>query len=161
LDQKKREILANQVEGLLNGLQDYERYLILNDLINKNFNGLPISIFNAELSGLGVIVKYLKEIKKDSFKEIAKKLNRTVSTIYNTHRQTNIKFKGSLDVSDNSIIIPTSIFEKRKNSILESLVGYLKEEQDLSLKKIAILLHRNYNTVKTVYRRYVIKKNES
>ena len=100
------------------------------------------------------LTKYLRENEYKSFKEIAKILNREPSTIYNTYNNSKRKYKQALDVSDASIIIPFTIFNDRNYSVLESIAAYLKDKLNLSFKQISSYLNRNYNTVKTVYRRY-------
>ena len=61
-----------------------------------------------------------------------------------------------MNVFDKSIVVPFNVFSDRKYSTLESVVAYLVSS-GYSLVKIASLLGKNYNTVKTVYRRYKIK----
>ncbi|HLD04640.1 MAG TPA: hypothetical protein VJG90_02875 [Candidatus Nanoarchaeia archaeon] len=55
--------------------------------------------------------------------------------------------------------IPTKIFQDRRLAVLESIVLFLKEEQELSFHEIAILLNRDDRTIWTVYNR-VKKKRE-
>ena len=83
-------------------------------------------------------------------------MNRKLSTLYTTYKKSNSKFKDSFDISDKSVLIPFDLFVNRKYSVLESIVSYLVK-YGFSLVKIANLLGKNYNTVKTVYRRYKIK----
>ena len=121
---------------------------------------MPISIFRSKLSGLETIVVYLKDIKGKSVAEIAQLLNRKKSTLYTTYHKAKEKFSGKLDISDESLVIPLSIFANRKYAVLESMVAYLKDEQKLSFAQISILLDKKYSTVRTVYVRYM-KKNGS
>ena len=55
--------------------------------------------------------------------------------------------------------IPTKIFQDRRLAVLESIVLFLKEEQNLSFHEIAALLNRDDRTIWTVYHR-VTKKRE-
>ena len=116
--------------------------------------------FKAELSCLEIIVKYLKDKKKFSFKEISRTLNRRPTTIYTTYKNASVKCPKPLKTDDTAILIPINSFRDRRYSILESLVAYLKEEERLSQKEIAQSINRSYNTVKTVYRRYRKKEVE-
>ncbi len=153
---KKRQELIKQISDIFSPLTIEEKQDILSEILRTKI-GMPISIFKADLSGLEIITKYLREVENKSFKEISKILNRKLSTLYNTYNNSKIKFKKSLDTSDTSITVPFDIFKDRKYSILESIVAYLKNKE-FSFKQISILLNKNYNTIKTVYRRYKIKK---
>ena len=52
-----------------------------------------------------------------------------------------------------SIAVPTSILRDRTLSVLEAIVEYLKEHEQLSFHQIAKLLNRDDRTIWTVYRR--------
>ncbi len=122
-------------------------------------NTLPISIFkNNSLSALETIVKYLKEEHTLNYAEISRLLNRSSKTIWITYQRSKKKMPKKLD-GKSQIFIPIEIFQDRKFSVLEILVSYLKQEQNISYKEIAKLINRNYRTVLTVYRRFR-KKNE-
>lgn len=150
--------MIKQISNLLSSLAIEEKHEILNEVLKNKQIGMPISVFKANLSGLEIITKYIKEVEKKSFKEISKILNRKLSTLYNTYNNSKIKFANNLDISDYSVSIPLGIFKDRKYSILESIVAYLKDKQKLSFTQISSLLNKNYNTTKTVYMRYNIKK---
>ena len=147
--------IVRSISNLVETLNEEEKHQILNQLLKTE--GIPISAFKIKLSGLEIIVKYLKEIENKSFKEISKTLNRSQSTIYNTYKHSKIKFIGNLDISDSSIKIPYNIFKNRKYSPLESIISYLKDQQKLSFQQISHTLNKSYSTIKTVYRRYKIK----
>lgn len=150
--------MIKQISNLLSSLAIEEKHEILNEVLKNKQIGMPISVFKANLSGLEIITKYIKEVEKKSFKEISKILNRKLSTLYNTYNNSKIKFANNLDISNYSVSIPLGIFKDRKYSILESIVAYLKDKQKLSFTQISSLLNKNYNTTKTVYMRYNIKK---
>jgi|TARA_B100002003_G_C14027993_1_gene495585 DNA-directed RNA polymerase specialized sigma24 family protein len=153
LDERKE--LVKQVSRLLSSLTKEEKEEVFSKVL-KEKKGIPISVFSAEISSLEIIVKYLKDVENFSFKKISSVLNRQLSTLYTTYHKADLKFKNSFDVSDKSVLIPFDLFVNRKYSVLESIVAYLVKE-GFSLVKIANLLGKNYNTVKTVYRRYKIK----
>lgn len=159
LDQQKREAIVQHITYLLDTFfSSSEKQEILHALLPSQEQGIPLSIFKAPLSGLELITKYLKEHEHRSLKSIAQFLHRKPSTIYNTYAKATQKFPHPLDVSDFSLTVPASLFAQRRYSILELLVSYLKDQRHLTMMHIATLLHRNYNTVKTVYRRYLEKK---
>ena len=61
-------------------------------------------------------------------------------------------------VKESKFYIPVSIFTDRKLSVLESIVGYLKEKFNLRYSEIAALLNRDERNMWTVYNRYKKKK---
>ncbi len=146
---KNRKEVVEIVSKLVELLTPEEKSKIFGE------KSLPISIFGGKHSGLEAIVIYLKDVEKKSVKEIAKILNRKVSTIYTTYQQG--KKKGKLRVSGN-IFIPWHIFAERKFSVLEILVAHLRKELKLSLKDISKKLNRSYSTIKTANYRYHEKK---
>jgi predicted DNA-binding ArsR family transcriptional regulator len=156
LRKKQDKNKVNYIITLINSLNNVEKKRILQKLSEKE---IPISAFKANLSTLEIIVKYLREEKKHSIKDISKILNRKLSTIYNTYNNSLIKFKGSLDLSDISITIPYTIFSDRKFSNLELVVSYLKERFSLKFSQISYFLNRDQSTIRTVFRRFT-KKNE-
>lgn len=153
---ERKEELVKQISILISSLTAKEKQDVLNKFLDIKKQGIPISAFKAKLSGLEIIVKYLKEAERKSFKEISRILNRKLSTLYNTYNKSKTKFKGDLNLSDSSIIIPFNIFSNRKYSILESLVNHLIK-QKYSTKQISSLLNKSYSTIKTVHRRFRIK----
>lgn len=144
------------MSDLLFSLNTSEKKEILKEVLSVKEEGIPISAFKAKLSCLEIVVRYLKDDSEMSFKEISLLLNRRLSTLYNTYNNSLKKYKSSLNVFDKSIVVPFNVFSDRKYSTLESVVAYLVSS-GYSLVKIASLLGKNYNTVKTVYRRYKIK----
>jgi hypothetical protein len=142
-----RRHLIEQVEILLSEFSSGEKKEILVEL----HQGVPVSAFSSRLSGLEVFVKYLKENKRKSVKEIASLIMRKKSTVYNTYRAAKSKQQWSLDVSDDSILIPVELISDRTFSVQQHLVLFLSS-QGLSLVEIAATLHRSVSTVKTAWR---------
>ncbi|MEM4710901.1 MAG: hypothetical protein QXL18_03075 [Candidatus Woesearchaeota archaeon] len=56
--------------------------------------------------------------------------------------------------------IPITIFSNKKLGVLEAIVKYLKENQELSFKEIAEILHRDQRTIWTTYNKAVKKQKE-
>jgi hypothetical protein len=119
---------------------------------------VPVSIFNDTLSSLEVICLYLIDYKKLSYTNIAKLLNRDVSTIYQAYHFSKKKYSSQLDVSSD-VKIPVSVFQDRKFSVLESIVLFMKEDLRLTNHEVASAIKRNDKTVWTVYHRAQIKKD--
>jgi hypothetical protein len=153
VNKKRRDDLVKTISKLVETLSSEEKKEILESILGIK-EGIPISIFRSNLSGLGAISVYLKDVKEQKIGDIASLLNRKKSTIYTTYRKAKEKLKGEFDLSDNSIVVPLEIFTNRKFSILESLVFYLKDEHKFSFVKIAKILGKNYSTVRTVHTRY-------
>ena len=114
---------------------------------------IPVSIFVKELSGLEIIVTFLKENQLYSNKEIAKLLNRSEKTIWQAYSFARKKYSSKLTYDEHSLLVPVTIFQKRKLSILESLVNYLKENFNMKYSEIGLLLHRDQRTIWTVFNR--------
>lgn len=153
-------------ENLKFSLQDasiessFSKYLVqeinfqIQDVIKEPDEiSIPLSVFKSQLSSLQLIVKYLREVLKLRFVEIAKLLNRDQRTIWCTY--SNAK-NFSITVEESEFSIPISIFQSRKLSVLESIVYYLKNK-GLKNYKIAALLQKNPRTIWTVYSRALKK----
>lgn len=154
MESKDRTKLVDFVNQLVGLLSAEEKQGLINGLISQDQPGIPLSIFkNKQLSGLEAIVLYLRQ-QNQTISQISSFLNRKPSTIYTTYNNARKKFTTKLIPSKTSFLIPLKIFSDRKFSILESLIHYLKIIHHLPLTKVAILLDKNYNTIKTVYRRY-------
>lgn len=120
---------------------------------------LPLTIFKTKgLSSLEIIVKYCSENLGLGFTETAKLLNRSPKTIWATYSKAKKKCPGIITVETAKFFIPTSIFQQRKLSVLESIVTYLKENYDLDFNSIAKLLGKSYSTILTVNRRARLKR---
>ena len=143
------------VVDLVSALSVEEKKAVLTSI--RQQSGIPISAFRAELSSLEIIVRFLKDVEKKSFKEITLTLDRKLSTIYTTYKKSKKKYKQALDVSDSSILIPFDLFKDRKYAVLELVIAHLKNVEKKSFNEIAVLLHKHYNTITTTYRRYVAR----
>ena len=120
---------------------------------------IPISIFEVKgLSALETICKYLKEELDLNYSKIALLLNRDSRTIWTTYNIACKKRKEKLVVKESKFFFPVSIFRDRKLSVLEALVGYLKDSFNLRYSQIAILLRRDERNMWSVYNRYKKKK---
>ncbi len=126
----------------------------LQSKLSKDARSIPLSAFRCGLSGLEAVTVFLKDNRVWSINKISDTLNRRPSTLYATYTKAKQKLQGALDNADFSHAIPVDIFADRKFSVLELIVSYLKDKQQLALPRIATLLGKNYSTVKTAYRRY-------
>ncbi len=118
---------------------------------------IPVSIFLKELSGLELLVKFLRENLSYSNKDIALLLNRSEKTISQAYIQGQKKYPFPLTYKKQSLLVPLSVFRERKLSILETLVTYLKQHFDLTYAEIAQLLQRDQRTIWTVFKRGEVK----
>ncbi|MBI2542373.1 hypothetical protein HYV80_06710 [Candidatus Woesearchaeota archaeon] len=134
----------------------YNKTDILASLEKEEFF-IPVSIFNAELSSLEAISKYLHENKGFALKKISNLLNRSGRNIWNSYSRSKIKFPKRLVVSE-SELIPISILKNLDFTLFENIVACLKDKLGHSYHEIGALLHRNERTIWTVYNNYKKKK---
>jgi hypothetical protein len=136
---------------------------------------VPLIIFK-QTRPLTAIVTFLKEECDFNLTQIGRILNRSTKTIWQAYNARNVaqksdrnklnknKDKGleknmflksekSSSYSKSSYDIPVEYFYKDDLSILESAVKFLKEENNLTLKKISVLLDRDQRTIWTTYHR--------
>lgn len=154
--------------------EEYKQFLIkakkeLNKLatqiISKNKLNLqiPSSILShKKLGSLEAVVKYLKENKKKSLKEIANLLNKKYTTITNTYRKSILKEKPKLKIKKtNNIFIPVYVFEHSNLGPLESLIVYLKDTLKLKNSVIAKLLNKSEKTIWSSYHNAQLKLGQN
>ncbi len=123
-------------------------------VFEKKSDEIPLCIFdNDKLSSLEAIVKYLKEDVGLRLKKIAKILNRRQKTIWSTYDNAKKKMAGHFILKESPYFIPTTIFQNRAFSVLESIVMHLKGYYGLTYHQIAVLMHRNDRTIWTTYNR--------
>ena len=124
-------------------------------ILEKEDIQIPVSIF-VNNSPLESLVKYLKDNRSMSIKDISFRLNRSLTTIWTTYYNT----KGINIKTNSKILIPLSILAKNKHSALECITQYLKHYKDMRLSEIAILLKRDPRTIWTCYNRFMIKEGK-
>ena len=112
---------------------------------------IPLSVLKSH-SALQSIVHYLKDAHKLSYVQIARILNRDQRTIWVTYHAKKIDY-----TVDDSLMIPVSIIARRNLSVLESIVFYLITAEGLSIIELSRILGKNYQTVRTVYKRALTK----
>lgn len=142
-------------------MEPYERYLrtlsrdeLIEIILSDREERIPVTIFSTKLAPLESLVKYLKENRGMTNPVIAKRLSRSAKTIWASYKNV---AKQKLDFSPSEFNIPLSFFSK-KTSILETVVYYLKNNHDMTLHQIAVLLKRDDRTIWTTYDR-AKKKN--
>ena len=148
MNSKEQQKLVSTISNLVLGLSEREKKEILTQILTQKT--VPVSIFNSELSGFSSLVLYYKKYQKKSVKEISSLLKRDKNTIYTTLSR--IKTE-KLDITSTQAV-PVSTFQDRKFSVLESLVFYLRHEEEMKLVDIAKLLNKSQSTIKTVYWRH-------
>lgn len=114
--------------------------------INEKF--IPISNLNNENFGiLENLVFYLKTELKISNKEIAVLLNRDSRTVWACLNKTQKNKNIHLKTEQISIYVPVEIFSNRHFSPLEALSSYMHKELHYSVKSIAEILNKNYQSI--------------
>ncbi|HLG24198.1 MAG TPA: hypothetical protein VI564_04700 [Candidatus Nanoarchaeia archaeon] len=111
---------------------------------------IPVGIFGSSLSSLEAIVKYLKEVKKLKFSQIAAMINRSDKTIWVTYRNACKKMPSGFGFLPEDILIPVSVFSDRTRSTLENVVSFLKN-RDFKNHEIAQMLNLDDRTIWSVY----------
>ena len=136
----------------IEALRGFASYLLENS--KKGYvreEGPPYSIFIEELTPLQSIVKYLREELFYPYKRISDLLKKSTSSLRVIYGQSKKKFPGRLDVTSKDVI-PFSVL-KKKGSVFEHIVVYLKDVRKLSFKEISDLLKRDYQTIWTIYKK--------
>ncbi len=148
------------------GLSEKEAIRILSDKygfkenelgrILKDNLRLPISIINNEkLSPLEAIVKYLRENKELTYKQIGKLLSRDPKTLAVTYSVAQKKSSSKLVINEDTIYIDFSIFNKHQDknlSILETICSSLKDS-GMHYSQISRILGKSQKTIWTVCKR--------
>ena len=132
---------------------DLAKLLMSNEIL------VPIKIFaERKLSLLQSLVKYLKENKNHTNKNISDLLikdNRSIWSAYEKAKQRKVEV---FTITKNELNVPLSIF-KDKDSLLGPLVLYLKS-LGFSNRNIAEKLNRGETTISTIYRRSLQKNDQ-
>jgi len=153
LSEKQRKDLENVKNILSPILEKYEAI----DLKAREIK-IPVTIFINELTILETIVKYLKEEKNLSLRNISDLLKRDERNIWHTYDNVKKKYSNRLKSEISEKLVPVSIFGNRKLSAFENLVFYLRTELKLRCSEISRLLDRDARTIWTIWSR-ARKKN--
>ena len=114
---------------------------------------IPLTILGKSLSPLETIVKYLQEDCGLSIQDIAKMLNRSSKTIWQSYHSSIRKNKGLLKPKLTPYFVPASMLGLRNMSILETIVFSLRKDHELRYHEIAALLKRDDRTIWTIAKR--------
>ena len=128
---------------------------ILEIIENKELQ-IPASIFSKELGALESLARYMKENLNMTYHNIAEKLERDERTIWASCKKSKEKQKEPLKAMKTDIMIPLSIFENKKLTILESAILYLKGK-GMRFSEIGKLLERDERNIWTTYSRAIKK----
>lgn len=113
---------------------------------------IPISAFqNKKLSGLECSVKYMKENLEMKNINIARMLNRSDKTTWITYQNATKKYPLKFITTNNEFAIPISLFADRRLGILEHLIVYLREQENMANNEISSLLSLKYSTIASAY----------
>ena len=119
----------------------------------KEEASIPLSIFSSSFDPAEALYKFLKENEAFSFQQIASELHRDQKSVWATYQRAEKKKKQAFFIEGEKYFLPLSIFKKRRNSFLESVVFYLNSVHHLSNRQIAKLLQRTPNTVAVLMKR--------
>ena len=153
---KKQDPEANlDISKYAEFLKQKTKEKLIKLLLKEKDIQVPISIFKQELAPLEALVKYLKEYKLLSLKEISIRLDRSIKTIWTTYNNCR---DSVLLLESSDYTIPLSIFSHAKLSVLECVVSELRNSHNLTYHEIAVMLNRDDRTIWTVAKR-AEKKN--
>ena len=154
---EKAKEVADSIASGFSKLSNDEKIELLASMVaslkESQPNNIPISIFdNDRLSTFEALAKYMKEVLKLRFVDIASLLNRSGKTIWATYSKSRKKMPSPFSSPASDINIPIASLSDRKFTIFESLVLYLKDK-GLTNHQIASRLHRDDRTIWSVYDR--------
>lgn len=158
---RKSQNLSNEDLARLQKAQELiqplkEKYgLAADDLLQLLHKELafPVSVSSDKLTVLESVVKYLKEDKQLSLRQIANVVDRDERNVWHIYQKATKKFPRRFVVKDTRYSVPVSIFSNTPLSAQEAIVKYLKDTAGLSYHEIAVLMKRNDRTIWTVYQR--------
>jgi DNA-binding CsgD family transcriptional regulator len=160
-DKELYTILYNRFGITKKKFQEYiSQQKLLVDIRTSLQSSFPIIILRTELSGLEAIVKYLRENRQASYKEIGILLKRNPKTLAVTYKIAKSKLPSpySSDIDETKERIEYSAFSN-KLSVLESICHYLRI-RNMTYSQIATLISKNPRTVWTVCKRAEKKLGE-
>jgi len=163
-DELKEEYSLNKVELLgiivekLKSRYNINRKEILELIKSEEETKIPMSIFSKELGCLEAMSKYMKENLNMNYHEIAEELRRNERTIWTSYKKAKEKQKESFSLKEKEKLIPLSIFQNSKLTILEAIILHLKEK-GIKYSEIGKLLNRDQRNIRTVYIR-IMDKNK-
>jgi hypothetical protein len=111
---------------------------------------IPVSLFRNDISPLKALVVYLRDGLGLANKDVSQKLSRSPSLI-------SVIGYNKLIISDVSYGIPLKTFSDRNFSIMEHVVRYLMNEEDLTLTQTARILGRDPSIIWKINHRYEVK----
>lgn len=158
-EQHSPDILLDIIISHLKEHHDFSAEEIQHFLLQKEEPTIPLSIFSEKLSSFEAVVKYLIENRNMKVKEIAKELNRKPPTIYTTYQHARKKHSAHFSTLAPLPSFPLSLLKDREKPVLEAIVVYLKEEQQMSFIDISRHLCRSHSTIWITYRRSRKKGN--
>lgn len=139
----------------------HENNLFLRKTQKKHSYSVPCEVFRQGFSGLGAIIKYLKEEENLTYSQISKAINRDQRTVWTTYSKVKTKVPEQLKKfsKKEKRSFSTNILKNRDLSILENVSVYLKES-GLTLKEISNELGRDSKTIWTALNRAKKKINQ-
>ncbi len=144
--------LLKQNISVLCAKQGMSRQQALSLLRNRQEHFMvPVSIFKNVLSPLENLAWYAHHALGLNITQTGLLLGRDSTTIWTTIQHA--KKKKHAQNIHNGLLVPLSIFNKKKLSVLESLAWFLHKEHKMKLHGIAIALGKDDRTIWTVVSR--------
>lgn len=132
-----------------------------NKILSPTSFFLPVYIFQKNLGALESICKYLRDDLGLTSKKVSSLVGRTSSTVDVSYRKAMEKHPGRFVVRESGYTVPLSVLlSSKKFGVQEAIVGYFRDHYNLNFRQIADLLHRNYQTVRTAYVKYISKQGD-
>ncbi|MBW2971040.1 hypothetical protein KY320_02670 [Candidatus Woesearchaeota archaeon] len=122
-------------------------------LQEKVEDALPSSIFTRELGVNEAIVKFLKENKAMSNKEIAELMKKSENNIAVTYYKARAKQKEIFTDLDYTHAVPIKALRQKEFTSIEAVVVHYKKELGLRFSQIAKIMNRDDRTIWTIYNR--------
>ena len=115
---------------------------------------IPLGIFNSRKLGvLEATVKYLKEEKGLSFKEMGLILSKDNRMLWSSYSQAKKKYPKKFSPKLFEQLVPVECFSGDELSCFESIIVHLKDEYGYSYSRLSKIFNRNYQTIWTTYNR--------
>lgn len=124
----------------------------------QNYISIPVTAFNRPSGGLESAVRFLREVHKLKFSEIAKLLNRDPRTVWTAYRKSKAKEPFYVPPRRTKYQIPVRTLSSRKHTVMESVCYVLKEHYHMRNHDIAKAIGRTDPYVWITLRRYYDKE---
>lgn len=120
---------------------------------------IPVYIFSGNLSPAEALSKFLKEHYELDYSKIAEITGRDVKSVWANYKRASKKMPWAFENKE-GVSMPASAFNPEL-STLENVISYLKNNMEMSNKKIAGLLNKNPSNVWSLNKRASKKRGKN